>query len=49
MYLTSLCWLVFSVTFAILLRRRARRSAVTKVAVDSADYKIHTDQQDEPV
>jgi hypothetical protein len=41
LYLTNLLWLVFSLVFAFLLRRRARRSAITKVVIDSEDYKIH--------
>jgi hypothetical protein len=43
MYLTNWLWLFFALSFAFLLRRRARRSAVTKVAVDAEDYKIHNE------
>jgi hypothetical protein len=46
MYLTNWLWLFFALLFAFLLRRRARRSAVTKVAVDAEDYKIHNEDDD---
>lgn len=36
---------MFSIIFAFLLRRRARRSAVTKIAVDSSDYQIHAEPE----
>lgn len=43
MYVTSFFWLVFSVLFSFLLRRQARLQAVTKVEVDTADYRMQGD------
>ena len=43
MYITSMFWLVFSILFSFLLRRQARHQAVTKVEVDSSDYRIQNE------
>jgi hypothetical protein len=41
MYITSLFWILFSVVFALIFRKKARNQFVTKVDVDDSDYHIH--------
>jgi hypothetical protein len=43
MFLTNLCWMIFTFAFAMYFTLQARRSGVTKVFFEQADYQIHDD------
>lgn len=41
MYLTSICWVIFSISFALVFRHSTRRDEVTTVDVEPSDYRVH--------
>ena len=43
MFLTCFFWLLFSVLFAFLLRRREQSSNVTTIEIEPSDYRMQTD------
>lgn len=42
MFLTYFCWLIFSVTFALIFFARARKLGIIRIDVDETDYQIHS-------
>jgi len=46
MYLTSACWLIFSIVFACVFRHKYRHENVQKIEVENADYRMHDDDDD---
>jgi phosphate/sulfate permease len=46
MFMTSLFWTIFSLVFAIVVRRMARHSGVEVIEVGPSDYKIQNDDDD---
>jgi len=49
MYLTSMLWFVFSVSFACFLHRKSKSQFVETIEVGSADYQIHDSPSKEAV
>lgn len=53
MFLTNLCWMIFTSSFALFFTVQARRSGVTKIDFEETDYQMHEpppeETQKEPV
>ena len=45
MYMSYLAWLIFSVVFIFIIRRRASRANVTKIEIEPSDYQIHPEPE----
>jgi hypothetical protein len=47
MFITNVCWMAFTLAFAIFFTVQARRSGVTKIVFEQSDYQMHEPPDEE--